>query len=194
MGGDDDWNRLLVVSNIPATPSGPTEIQKLVQRFGTVQQTLALKDKVRDLWVGRGVCWGVAGMSLCAQVSVKGRDILVRNVCFCVRFKCLCLASTLPTVIPHHPSNPVFFTPCRSSLRWEQQTWPRVSSTASRSFPALFRTTSSPSPGNLIPRLIYLKSTSLLPAQRLQPVTMTPRLQRLLCPLVARRTHCLSQD
>ncbi|XP_014065282.1 zinc finger protein 638 isoform X2 [Salmo salar] len=46
VGGDDDWNRLLVVSNIPATPSGPTEIQKLVQRFGTVQQTLALKDKI----------------------------------------------------------------------------------------------------------------------------------------------------
>ncbi|KAM9398740.1 uncharacterized protein ACWYII_031262 isoform 2-T2 [Salvelinus alpinus] len=45
-GSDDDWNRLLVVSNIPATPSGPTEIQKLVQRFGTVQQTLALKDKI----------------------------------------------------------------------------------------------------------------------------------------------------
>uniref|UniRef100_A0A4W5NH01 Matrin-type domain-containing protein n=1 Tax=Hucho hucho TaxID=62062 RepID=A0A4W5NH01_9TELE len=44
--GDDDWNRLLVVSNIPATPSGPTEIQKLVERFGTVQQTLALKDKI----------------------------------------------------------------------------------------------------------------------------------------------------
>nr|XP_046195825.1 zinc finger protein 638-like [Oncorhynchus gorbuscha] len=48
VGGDDDddWNRLLVVSNIPATPSGPTEIQNLVQRFGTVQQTLALKDKI----------------------------------------------------------------------------------------------------------------------------------------------------
>lgn len=133
VGGDDDWNRLLVVSNIPATPSGPTEIQNLVQRFGTVQQTLALKDKVRDLWVGRGVCWGTGRVFVCISVCQREGHLSEERLTVCV-FKCL--ASTLPTVIPRHPSNPVFFTPCRSSLRWEQQTWPRVSSTASRSFPA----------------------------------------------------------
>nr|XP_046194391.1 uncharacterized protein LOC124024515 [Oncorhynchus gorbuscha] len=128
VGGDDDddWNRLLVVSNIPATPSGPTEIQNLVQRFGTVQQTLALKDKI---------------------IFEMGTADMAKSV----------------------------------FNRFQK-------------FPALFRTTSLPSPGNLIPRLIYLKSTSPLPAQQLQLMAMTPRLQRPLCPLVARRTHCLSQD
>ncbi|XP_010864098.2 zinc finger protein 638 isoform X3 [Esox lucius] len=42
----DDWKCLLVVNNVPQTPSGPTEVRGLVKRFGTVQQALALKDMI----------------------------------------------------------------------------------------------------------------------------------------------------
>ncbi|XP_034045284.1 zinc finger protein 638-like isoform X2 [Thalassophryne amazonica] len=36
------WNCLLVISNVPDTPNGPSEVQKLVRRFGTVIRTLVL--------------------------------------------------------------------------------------------------------------------------------------------------------
>ncbi|XP_056136285.1 zinc finger protein 638-like [Lampris incognitus] len=38
------WSSLLVISNVPDTPSGPTEVQKLVKRFGTVKNTLVLNN------------------------------------------------------------------------------------------------------------------------------------------------------
>ncbi|KAJ8000846.1 hypothetical protein DPEC_G00184630 [Dallia pectoralis] len=44
--GDDNWKRFLVVSNVPQTPSGPTDVRSLVKRFGTVKQALALKDMI----------------------------------------------------------------------------------------------------------------------------------------------------
>ncbi|KAM6941936.1 uncharacterized protein PEZ65_003905 isoform 4-T4 [Lycodopsis pacificus] len=40
------WSCLLVISNVPNTPSGPSEVQKLVRRFGTVIKTLVLNDTV----------------------------------------------------------------------------------------------------------------------------------------------------
>ncbi|KAM4612055.1 uncharacterized protein ACJ7VT_012653 [Polymixia lowei] len=36
------WSSLLVISNVPDTPTGPSEVQRLVQRFGNVQNTLVL--------------------------------------------------------------------------------------------------------------------------------------------------------
>ncbi|XP_071360149.1 zinc finger protein 638-like isoform X2 [Trachinotus anak] len=40
------WSTLLVISNVPNTPSGPSEVQKLVRRFGTVIKTLVLNNTV----------------------------------------------------------------------------------------------------------------------------------------------------
>nr|XP_040043536.1 zinc finger protein 638-like isoform X2 [Gasterosteus aculeatus aculeatus] len=40
------WSSLLVISNVPSTPSGPAEVQKLVRRFGTVIKTLELNNMV----------------------------------------------------------------------------------------------------------------------------------------------------
>ncbi|XP_037327154.2 zinc finger protein 638-like isoform X2 [Pungitius pungitius] len=40
------WSSLLVISNVPNTPSGPAEVQKLVRRFGTVMKTLELNNTV----------------------------------------------------------------------------------------------------------------------------------------------------
>lgn len=40
------WSSLLVISNVPNTPSGSSEVQKLVQRFGTVIKTLVLNNMV----------------------------------------------------------------------------------------------------------------------------------------------------
>lgn len=40
------WAKLLVISNVPVTPSGPSDVQKLVRRFGTVIKTLVLNSMV----------------------------------------------------------------------------------------------------------------------------------------------------
>ncbi|KAG7235856.1 hypothetical protein INR49_002053 [Caranx melampygus] len=40
------WSTLLVISNVPNTPSGSSEVQKLVRRFGTVIKTLVLNNMV----------------------------------------------------------------------------------------------------------------------------------------------------
>ncbi|XP_051801365.1 histone-lysine N-methyltransferase, H3 lysine-79 specific-like isoform X3 [Acanthochromis polyacanthus] len=40
------WSCLLVISNVPNTPPGSSEVQKLVQRFGTVIKTLVLNNMV----------------------------------------------------------------------------------------------------------------------------------------------------
>uniref|UniRef100_A0A3B5BE80 Zinc finger protein 638-like n=1 Tax=Stegastes partitus TaxID=144197 RepID=A0A3B5BE80_9TELE len=40
------WSSLLVISNVPNTPPGSSEVQKLVQRFGTVIKTLVLNNMV----------------------------------------------------------------------------------------------------------------------------------------------------
>ncbi|XP_026215735.1 zinc finger protein 638-like isoform X2 [Anabas testudineus] len=40
------WSSLLVISNVPETPSASSEVQKLVRRFGTVIKTLVLKNMV----------------------------------------------------------------------------------------------------------------------------------------------------
>uniref|UniRef100_A0A3B4Y3M2 Matrin-type domain-containing protein n=3 Tax=Seriola lalandi dorsalis TaxID=1841481 RepID=A0A3B4Y3M2_SERLL len=40
------WSTLLVISNVPNTPSGSYEVQKLVRRFGTVIKTLVLNNTV----------------------------------------------------------------------------------------------------------------------------------------------------
>ncbi|XP_019939414.2 zinc finger protein 638-like isoform X2 [Paralichthys olivaceus] len=40
------WNSLLVISNVPNTPSCSSEVQKLVRRFGTVIKTLVLNNMV----------------------------------------------------------------------------------------------------------------------------------------------------
>ncbi|XP_070710695.1 zinc finger protein 638-like [Pempheris klunzingeri] len=40
------WSSLLVISNVPSTPSGSSEVQKLVRRFGTVIKTLVLNSMV----------------------------------------------------------------------------------------------------------------------------------------------------
>lgn len=40
------WRSLLVISNVPNTTSGSSEVQKLVQRFGTVIKTLVLNSMV----------------------------------------------------------------------------------------------------------------------------------------------------
>ncbi|CAB1432929.1 unnamed protein product [Pleuronectes platessa] len=40
------WNSLLVISNVPNTPSCSFEVQKLVRRFGTVIKTLVLNNMV----------------------------------------------------------------------------------------------------------------------------------------------------
>ncbi|XP_074540902.1 uncharacterized protein LOC141801656 isoform X2 [Halichoeres trimaculatus] len=40
------WSSLLVISNVPSTTSGPSEVQKLVRRFGTVIKTLVLNSMV----------------------------------------------------------------------------------------------------------------------------------------------------
>lgn len=41
------WNSLLVIQNVPVTPTGSSEVQKLVRRFGTVIKSLVLKGTVR---------------------------------------------------------------------------------------------------------------------------------------------------
>lgn len=41
------WSSLLVISNVPDTPPGSSEVQKLVRRFGTVIKTLVLNSTVR---------------------------------------------------------------------------------------------------------------------------------------------------
>ncbi|XP_044044998.1 zinc finger protein 638-like isoform X3 [Siniperca chuatsi] len=40
------WSSLLVINNVPNTPSGSSEVQKLVRRFGTVIKTLVLNNTV----------------------------------------------------------------------------------------------------------------------------------------------------
>uniref|UniRef100_A0A3Q2WI50 Zinc finger protein 638-like n=1 Tax=Haplochromis burtoni TaxID=8153 RepID=A0A3Q2WI50_HAPBU len=40
------WNSLLVIGNVPDTPSGSSEVEKLVRRFGTVIKTLVLSSMV----------------------------------------------------------------------------------------------------------------------------------------------------
>ncbi|KAA8594410.1 hypothetical protein FQN60_011545 [Etheostoma spectabile] len=40
------WNCLLVISNVPNTPTGASEVQKLVRRFGTVIKTVVLNNMV----------------------------------------------------------------------------------------------------------------------------------------------------
>ncbi|XP_075907473.1 uncharacterized protein LOC142904938 isoform X3 [Nelusetta ayraudi] len=40
------WNTLLVIQNVPDTPTGSSEVQKLVGRFGTVIKTLVLSGMV----------------------------------------------------------------------------------------------------------------------------------------------------
>ncbi|XP_049577844.1 uncharacterized protein [Syngnathus scovelli] len=40
------WSSLLVINNVPDTPTGPSEVKKLVQRFGTVVKTLELNNVV----------------------------------------------------------------------------------------------------------------------------------------------------
>uniref|UniRef100_UPI003AAE5D47 zinc finger protein 638-like n=1 Tax=Centroberyx gerrardi TaxID=166262 RepID=UPI003AAE5D47 len=40
------WSSLLVISNVPDTPTGPSEVQKLVRRFGTVSKTLVLNNNM----------------------------------------------------------------------------------------------------------------------------------------------------
>ncbi|XP_028265849.1 zinc finger protein 638-like [Parambassis ranga] len=40
------WNTLLVIRNVPDTPSGPSEVQKLVRRFGTVIKTLVVNTMI----------------------------------------------------------------------------------------------------------------------------------------------------
>ncbi|XP_024866227.1 zinc finger protein 638 isoform X3 [Kryptolebias marmoratus] len=40
------WSSLLVIKNVPETPSGSSEVIKLVQRFGTVIKTLVLNNMV----------------------------------------------------------------------------------------------------------------------------------------------------
>lgn len=41
------WSSLLVISNVPSTPSSSSEVEKLVRRFGTVIKTLVLNSMVR---------------------------------------------------------------------------------------------------------------------------------------------------
>lgn len=41
------WSSLLVIRNVPSTPSGSSEVQRLVRRFGTVIETLVLNSMVR---------------------------------------------------------------------------------------------------------------------------------------------------
>lgn len=43
------WNSLLVIGNVPDTPSGSSEVEKLVRRFGTVIKTLVLSSMVRAM-------------------------------------------------------------------------------------------------------------------------------------------------
>ncbi|XP_061536146.1 zinc finger protein 638-like isoform X2 [Phycodurus eques] len=40
------WTSLLVINNVPDTPTGSSEVKQLVQRFGTVVKTLELKNMV----------------------------------------------------------------------------------------------------------------------------------------------------
>ncbi|XP_051939727.1 RNA-binding protein 20-like [Hippocampus zosterae] len=40
------WNSLLVINNVPDTPTGAREVKQLVRRFGTVVKTLELKNLV----------------------------------------------------------------------------------------------------------------------------------------------------
>ncbi|XP_068178106.1 zinc finger protein 638-like isoform X2 [Antennarius striatus] len=40
------WSSLVVINNVPSTPTGSSEVQKLVQRFGTVIKTLVLNSMV----------------------------------------------------------------------------------------------------------------------------------------------------
>lgn len=40
------WSSLLVISNVPGTPSASSEVEKLVRRFGTVIKTLVLNNMV----------------------------------------------------------------------------------------------------------------------------------------------------
>ncbi|KAG8014972.1 RNA-binding protein 20 [Nibea albiflora] len=40
------WSSLLVISNVPSTPSSSSEVEKLVRRFGTVIKTLVLNNMV----------------------------------------------------------------------------------------------------------------------------------------------------
>ncbi|XP_010752501.2 zinc finger protein 638-like isoform X1 [Larimichthys crocea] len=40
------WSSLLVISNVPSTPSSSSEVEKLVRRFGTVIKTLVLNSMV----------------------------------------------------------------------------------------------------------------------------------------------------
>ncbi|XP_034749834.1 zinc finger protein 638-like [Etheostoma cragini] len=44
--GPVGWNCLLVISNVPNTPTGASEVQKLVRRFGTVIKTVVLNNMV----------------------------------------------------------------------------------------------------------------------------------------------------
>ncbi|TDH16594.1 hypothetical protein EPR50_G00021640 [Perca flavescens] len=44
--GPVGWNCLLVISNVPNTPTGSSEVQKLVRRFGTVIKTVVLNNMV----------------------------------------------------------------------------------------------------------------------------------------------------
>ena len=36
------WNTLLVVRNVPDTPTGPADVQKVVKRFGAFKEALVL--------------------------------------------------------------------------------------------------------------------------------------------------------
>ena len=40
------WSKVLVITNVPATPTGPNEVLRLVRRFGTIRNYLVLDNNM----------------------------------------------------------------------------------------------------------------------------------------------------
>ncbi|KAM9363183.1 uncharacterized protein ABDE67_013971 isoform 2-T2 [Symphorus nematophorus] len=66
------WSSLLVISNVPNSPSGSSEVQKLVRRFGTVIKTLVLNSMV--------ICeMATAAMSLSVYKRFQTFPCIIQN-------------------------------------------------------------------------------------------------------------------
>lgn len=84
------WSSLVVISNVPDTVTGSSEVQKLVRRFGTVIKSLVLNSVVRTALCADA---NVGSLTLSCILGLKLRVSLTSL--YAVDVSCLCFPGHL---------------------------------------------------------------------------------------------------
>ncbi|KAM7393529.1 hypothetical protein PAMP_020392 [Pampus punctatissimus] len=93
------WSKLLVISNVPDTPSGSSEVQNLVRRFGTVIKTLVLNNMV--------ICeMATAAMALSVHKRFQKFPCIIQNNPLFFSRKRDPTANTQAKVLTTYPDSP----------------------------------------------------------------------------------------